>query len=605
MAVSDAIVFTTACTQVPLSHACTQPPATIICAFRTSRPIGPIAPADPGEHPVDRGAQLGGDHREPLRLVGELVRVRVRTDSSDPRLALAGDHDRPRQRLVTVVLVDRVGLTGEHGLVDLQRAPLRDDGVGGHLVAGPEDQDVVEHHIRGRDLELLALAAHARPRGVQQSEAIELRLGAELLGASDDRVRERGEAEQRILPAAEQQKDEEATADDRVEEREHVGADDVPDAATRVRREGVRAPGGDALGDLRLREPHRGVDRRGQCVDVGHGIHGSHPMTTPDMRAPSGCRRMGRYGYSRRRHPPPRTRRRLAGRRRALRTPPLDRALGVAAQRSRRRGAGRTERRRRSRRRLEQRRHPPARRTPARAPHRLDGPPRPLGLVIRSRVVAALHHDRGRARRHTGRRRGLGRRGSRGVPRRGRPRAAVASARTGASAQRPHPLARRGDERAGCRLHRRRGVARVPDPRRSERDPGLHRPAQLRARSAARTAARRHPSPREPSGPHGRRQRVRAARGGARVRVRRGPRLGGAHRVERQSPPLRRAGLHRRAGARRRRGAAARRDHPGERRGVREPVGLRCVRRRTRRDRTPIPPAICARSAPIALRGDR
>ena len=41
MAVSDAIVFTTACTQVPLSHACTQPPATIICAFSTSRPIGP------------------------------------------------------------------------------------------------------------------------------------------------------------------------------------------------------------------------------------------------------------------------------------------------------------------------------------------------------------------------------------------------------------------------------------------------------------------------------------------------------------------------------------------------------------------------------------
>ncbi len=41
MAVSDAIVFTTACTQVPLSHACTQPPATIICALSTSRPIGP------------------------------------------------------------------------------------------------------------------------------------------------------------------------------------------------------------------------------------------------------------------------------------------------------------------------------------------------------------------------------------------------------------------------------------------------------------------------------------------------------------------------------------------------------------------------------------
>ena len=42
IAVSDAIVLTTACTHVPLSHACTQPPATIICALSTSRPIGPI-----------------------------------------------------------------------------------------------------------------------------------------------------------------------------------------------------------------------------------------------------------------------------------------------------------------------------------------------------------------------------------------------------------------------------------------------------------------------------------------------------------------------------------------------------------------------------------
>ena len=42
IAVSDAIVLTTACTQVPLSQASTQPPATIICAFSTSRPIGPI-----------------------------------------------------------------------------------------------------------------------------------------------------------------------------------------------------------------------------------------------------------------------------------------------------------------------------------------------------------------------------------------------------------------------------------------------------------------------------------------------------------------------------------------------------------------------------------
>ena len=42
MAVSDAIVFTTACTQAPLENTVAYPPVTMICALRTSRPTGPM-----------------------------------------------------------------------------------------------------------------------------------------------------------------------------------------------------------------------------------------------------------------------------------------------------------------------------------------------------------------------------------------------------------------------------------------------------------------------------------------------------------------------------------------------------------------------------------
>jgi len=42
IAVSAAIVLTTARDHVPCCHACTQPPATIICAFSTSSPMGPM-----------------------------------------------------------------------------------------------------------------------------------------------------------------------------------------------------------------------------------------------------------------------------------------------------------------------------------------------------------------------------------------------------------------------------------------------------------------------------------------------------------------------------------------------------------------------------------
>ena len=241
IAVSDAIVLTTACTHVPLSHACTQPPATIICALSTSRPIGPMPqPTHFSTRSIEvRSSDETSENRfaSPANLFAyESAPTRVTCASPSPATTTE-----PGERLIAVALVDGVGLAGQHRLVDLQGAVVHDDGVGGHLVAGTQHEDVVEHDFRRGDLELLPVATHPRARGVQQGEPVERALGAELLDAADDRVRERREAEQRVLPAAEQQKDEEAGADDRVEQREDVGADDVPDAAAGIRGERVGA----------------------------------------------------------------------------------------------------------------------------------------------------------------------------------------------------------------------------------------------------------------------------------------------------------------------------------------------------------------------------
>ncbi len=84
------------------------------------------------------------------------------------------------------------------------------------------------------DLSLDTVAQDPSSRCVQQRQAIERRLGAELLPRTDDRVGQSAEAEDRVLPAPEQQENGETRSNDRVEDREHIGADDAADAPAGV-----------------------------------------------------------------------------------------------------------------------------------------------------------------------------------------------------------------------------------------------------------------------------------------------------------------------------------------------------------------------------------
>lgn len=166
-------------------------------------PHGTDRPAHPAEHAVDRVAELRPDEREPLRLAGERVGVGIRAHA---------DHLR----------------------------------VGGQLVARAQDEDVSEHDVAGRDLGLRPVATHTRRRGVQQGQLVEGGLRSELLQRADERVADRGEAEQGVLSAADDEQHAEAGEDDPVEQREDVRADDAPRAAARLGPIRVALPRGGA-----------------------------------------------------------------------------------------------------------------------------------------------------------------------------------------------------------------------------------------------------------------------------------------------------------------------------------------------------------------------
>ncbi len=116
------------------------------------------------------------------------------------------------------MLVHGIRLARQHRLVDLETPHRHDRGIRRDLIAGPEHEDVVHDDLAGGDLLFPAPAAYPGTGGVQEGKPVERRLRPELLHAADDRVGESGEAEQRVLPTTEQQEDEEAPADDPVEQ---------------------------------------------------------------------------------------------------------------------------------------------------------------------------------------------------------------------------------------------------------------------------------------------------------------------------------------------------------------------------------------------------
>jgi hypothetical protein len=212
-------------------------------------------PGDPAEKSADGISQFGIDEREPLDVRGQAARERLAPHPDHPGLALPGQHGRPGIQVVARRLGDGTGLPREQGLVDFESVLVHDDRIGRHQVACPQHEHVVDDHIIDGDLAHVSCPQDTRAGRVEQGEPIKGALRAILLNDPDDHVGHGGEAEQRVLPLAEQKQKHGAPDHDRVEHREQVGAQDVAEAPTRFLRHMVGQARGDPGGNLIVTQP--------------------------------------------------------------------------------------------------------------------------------------------------------------------------------------------------------------------------------------------------------------------------------------------------------------------------------------------------------------
>ncbi len=178
-------------------------------------------------------------------------------------------------------LVHGIGLPGEQRLVDLQAVGLDDLTVSGHLIAGPQSDQVVEHDLADGPLLLGAVAHHGGRRCVQHGEAIERPLRSQLLHDPDQRVPDDHQTEQGIGGRADGQHGDEQHAEDGVEAGEDVGPDDGLQGPAGLLLDLVDLAGRDSLGDLGDRETAGRCDGGDQAYDRGRV-----PATTPRLGVP-------------------------------------------------------------------------------------------------------------------------------------------------------------------------------------------------------------------------------------------------------------------------------------------------------------------------------
>ena len=189
---------------------------------------------DDHEHPghvledlVDAGDELGVGEREPARFGRELARVRVAADRGGLEPSTPGDDDGARQHGVTRVLEDRIRLPGQQGLVELQLVRGLHPTVGGHLVAGTQLDQVVQHHRFHRNLGHGSVAHDPGHRCAEHREVIQRALRPVLLDDADQRVADEDEPEEAVGRRSEDQDQTEHGAENRVEPREDVRPDDL------------------------------------------------------------------------------------------------------------------------------------------------------------------------------------------------------------------------------------------------------------------------------------------------------------------------------------------------------------------------------------------
>ncbi len=140
------------------------------------------------------------------RLGRELPGVRVGADTRRLEPARSRDDEAAGEHLGIGILVERVALPGEQRLVDLQTVGGVHHAVAGNLIAGPELEQIVEHHRIHRNLGRGPVAHHPGSGRVEDRESVERALGTHLLEDADAGVGHQHEPEDRVLNRTDDQR---------------------------------------------------------------------------------------------------------------------------------------------------------------------------------------------------------------------------------------------------------------------------------------------------------------------------------------------------------------------------------------------------------------
>ena len=213
---------------------------------------------------IDLALERRLDQLELARLRRQPVGVARRADDIGAVRPLAADADAAGEDAVAAGLAHRFRFAGEQRLVDLEGARRHQRAVDHDLVAGAQADVVVLDDLGRVAGGVAAVANQGHRRAVEEGDAVELALGAQLLDRADDGVDQtEADAGEGVVDFAEHDQRGADGEQDVVEEGEEVGAGDGEVGA---------AGGGPVVVALAARPPRARL-RLGEATVVGAG-HG-------------------------------------------------------------------------------------------------------------------------------------------------------------------------------------------------------------------------------------------------------------------------------------------------------------------------------------------
>ena len=148
-------------------------------------------------------------------------------------------HTRRRQHHIAGALSNRVVLTGQQGLVQLQRIGGEHNSIRGNLIAALEDDNVTLNQLLHRNLNALTVTHGSSGGAVQQGDAVQLKLRLVLLHKTNHHVSDNSPQEEQISPTLVHDHHGTTGTQHKVEDREQVRTHNAPQRARRLRVLGI------------------------------------------------------------------------------------------------------------------------------------------------------------------------------------------------------------------------------------------------------------------------------------------------------------------------------------------------------------------------------